>query len=94
MTDDQSPKQRTVESRFLFYNSLKILLCLQVAANNGAGKSEYSEQMQFSTMLDVSQLPAPEHVQFERQARQVDFHVVRSDIEVVGALEVRSVYSL
>ena len=60
-------------------------------ANNDAGSSEYSEQMQFSTRLDVSQLPAPDHVQFEQAARQVDFHVVRSDIAVVGALEVRSV---
>ena len=65
----------------------------QVMANNDGGSSEYSEQMQFSTQLDISQLPAPEHVQFEQEARQVDFHVLPSDIEVVGALEVRSVGS-
>ncbi|XP_043189169.1 hemicentin-2-like [Amphibalanus amphitrite] len=63
---------------------------LRVMANNDAGSSEYSEQMQFSTQLDISQLPAPEHVQFEQEARQVDFHVLPSDIEVVGALEVRT----
>ena len=75
-------------------SSHKIRRCPQVLANNDAGSSEYSEQMQFSTRLDVSQLPVPEHVQFEQEARQVDFHVVRSDIEVVGALEVRSVENL
>ena len=59
-------------------------------ANNEKGDSAMSAQAQFSTRLDVSQLPQPQRVQFQRGQRQLAFHVIKSPIEVVGTLDVRS----
>ena len=61
----------------------------QVRANNSRGDSAPSEQAQFSTLLDGSQLPAPQRAQFTAGARQLTFHVLGSQLDVLGALDVR-----
>ncbi|XP_037083342.1 hemicentin-2-like [Pollicipes pollicipes] len=62
----------------------------RIRANNEKGNSDDSQQMQFTTQLDLSQLPQPQRAQFERGSRQLSFHVVSSAIDVVGMLDVRS----
>ena len=62
---------------------------LQVRATNSQGDSAPSDQVQFTTLLDGAQLPAPQRAQFAADVRQLSFHVLASQLDVLGALDVR-----
>ncbi|XP_043236548.1 hemicentin-2-like isoform X1 [Amphibalanus amphitrite] len=63
---------------------------VRVRATNREGDSAPSEQSQFTTLLDGSQLPTPQRARFAADARQISFHVLTSQLDVLGMLDVRS----
>ena len=63
---------------------------VRVRAANRLGRSEWTEALPFTTQIDVSQIPGPESIFFEKMTKTISFKVSNYPLHLAARLEVQA----
>src|SRR5207253_3166781 len=59
-----------------------------VKAYNRGGESVFSEKIAVQTEVDISRLPIPDKIIYERNSHKLSFSVRNTDLELIASIEV------
>mgnify|MGYP003309806701 CR=1 FL=1 len=63
---------------------------LSVKASNERGESKYSEEIHISTRIDISRIPLPENVHFERSTSLASFNLSPTMLNLIAKIELEN----
>ena len=63
---------------------------IKVKASNKHGESKYSKEVSIITKVDVTQIPKPENVHFEKTTNMVSFHVRSGFLPLFAQIELKT----
>jgi echinoid protein len=63
---------------------------IRVKASNQRGESKYSEEVIIATKVDVSKIPAPKNVVFEKSTSKVSFQLAETNLVLVAKIEIEN----